>query len=61
MIERTDGHSPAWIVVLQAIHHGNDHRTHAGTVLLHHQLGEVEIDVWNYGLAEDVLKPLPSA
>jgi uncharacterized damage-inducible protein DinB len=61
MIERTDGHSPGWIVVLQAIHHGNDHRTHAGTVLLHHQLGEVEIDVWNYGMAEDVLKPLPSA
>jgi uncharacterized damage-inducible protein DinB len=61
MIERTDGQSPAWIVVLQAIHHGNDHRTHAGTVLLHHKLGELEIDVWGYGLAEGVLQPLPSA
>jgi uncharacterized damage-inducible protein DinB len=59
MIERREGgESPAWVVVLQAIHHGNDHRTHAGTVLLNHQLEAPEIDVWAYGWAEGKLLPL---
>jgi uncharacterized damage-inducible protein DinB len=60
MIERREGgHSPAWVVVLQAIHHGNDHRTHAGTVLLSHRLDVTDLDVWGYGLAEGALQPLP--
>jgi uncharacterized damage-inducible protein DinB len=60
MIERREGGvSPAWVIVLQAIHHGNDHRTHAGTVLLNHQLEAPEIDVWAYGWAEGALRPLP--
>lgn len=58
LIERRDGESPAWVVVLQAIQHGNDHRTHAGTVLLSHQLEAPEIDVWGYGIAEGALRPL---
>jgi uncharacterized damage-inducible protein DinB len=58
MVERRGGESPAWVFVLQAINHGNEHRTHAGTVLLNHQLGEPEIDVWYYGLAEGALKLL---
>ena len=48
----------AWVVVLQAIHHGNDHRTHAGTVLLNQQLEAPEIDVWSYAWAEGKLRPL---
>lgn len=59
MVERRGGESPAWVVVLQAIHHGNDHRTHAGTVLLNHQLEAPDIDVWSYGKAEGALRPLP--
>ncbi len=60
MVERREGgHSPAWVVVLQAIHHGNDHRTHAGTVLLSHRLGLIDIDVWGYAWAEGALRPLP--
>ena len=58
MVERRGGESPAWVFVLQAIHHGNDHRTHVGTVLLNHQLEAPEIDVWHYGLAEGALKLL---
>ena len=60
LIERREGgESPAWVVVLQAIHHGNDHRTHAGTVLLSHQLEAPEIDVWSYAWAEGALRKLP--
>jgi uncharacterized damage-inducible protein DinB len=60
MIERREGgESAAWVLVLQAIQHGNDHRTHAGTVLLSHQLEAPEIDVWGYAWAEGALRPLP--
>ena len=38
-IEMQDGTKvPAWVIVAQALHHGNDHRTHIGTVMLHHGL-----------------------
>jgi len=56
MVERRTGPQPAWVVVLQAIHHGNDHRTHAGTALLRHGLEPEEIDVWGYALAEGKLQ-----
>jgi uncharacterized damage-inducible protein DinB len=59
MIERRGGESPACVTVLQAIHHGNDHRTHAGTVLLSHQLEAPDIDVWSYAWAEGALRELP--
>jgi uncharacterized damage-inducible protein DinB len=59
MVQRREGGVvPAWVVVLQAIHHGNDHRTHAGTVLLSQQLEAPEIDVWSYAWAEGKLRPL---
>jgi hypothetical protein len=59
MVARRDGgQSPAWVIVLQAIHHGNDHRTHIGTVLLHNQLEAPEIDVWSCAWAEGALRPL---
>ena len=56
MVERSGGTYPAWVLVLQAIHHGNDHRTHAGTALLRHELAPGEIDVWGYGIAEGKLQ-----
>jgi len=49
---------PAWVVVAQAIHHGNDHRTHAGTVLLRHGVESPNVDVWEYAIAENALLPL---
>lgn len=56
MVERRSGPQPAWVIVLQAIHHGNDHRTHAGTALLRHGLAPEDIDVWGYGIAEGKLQ-----
>jgi uncharacterized damage-inducible protein DinB len=48
-----DGHKVALkksLIVVQAIHHGNDHRTQIGTILLSHSLPLEDIDVWSYGL-----------
>jgi uncharacterized damage-inducible protein DinB len=56
MVERSGGSFPAWVLVLQAIHHGNDHRTHAGTALLRHGFPPGDIDVWGYGMAEGKLQ-----
>jgi uncharacterized damage-inducible protein DinB len=59
MVQRREGGQvPAWVVVIQAIHHGNDHRTHVGTVLLNQELEAPDIDVWSYGWAEGKLRPL---
>jgi uncharacterized damage-inducible protein DinB len=58
-IRRRGVDSPAWVTVVQAIYHGNDHRTHAGTVLLSHELEAPDIDVWSYAWAEGMLRPLP--
>jgi uncharacterized damage-inducible protein DinB len=59
LLERPAGESRAWVGVLQALHQGNRHRTHVGTVLLNHGLEAPDIDVWNYAWAEGALKPLP--
>ena len=60
MVETRIGASPAWVFVMQAIHHGNDHRTHVGTVLLRNQLDLPDLDVWAYGEAVGALqRPLP--
>lgn len=48
-----DGRKVTWrksLIVVQAIHHGNDHRTQIGTIMLSHSLSLTEIDVWAYGL-----------
>ena len=37
------------VVVIQALHHGNDHRTHICTILGHHGLEYGDMDVWAYG------------
>jgi uncharacterized damage-inducible protein DinB len=39
------------VVVIQALHHGNDHRTHICTILGHHALSYGDMDVWAYGVA----------
>jgi uncharacterized damage-inducible protein DinB len=57
MIMLRDGDQvPAWVILSQAIHHGNDHRTHAGTVLMHHGITYPELDPWEYGSAIGALQ-----
>lgn len=47
--------SDGWVVGsalwAQALHHGNDHRTQVGTILLHHDLHLPWLDVWAYAYA----------
>ena len=38
-----------WVVVVQAMHHGNDHRTHICTILGAHDIPYGDMDVWAYG------------
>jgi uncharacterized damage-inducible protein DinB len=47
------------ILLVQAIHHGNDHRTHVCTVLGHHHLPYPDMDVWTYGEATGKYLDLP--
>ena len=37
------------VVIIQALHHGNDHRTHVCTILGQHGIPYGEMDVWAYG------------
>jgi uncharacterized damage-inducible protein DinB len=37
------------VVVIQALHHGNDHRTHICTILGRHGLDYGDMDVWAFG------------
>jgi uncharacterized damage-inducible protein DinB len=39
------------LIVVQAIHHGNDHRTHICAVLGSHSIPFEDIQVWSYMLA----------
>jgi uncharacterized damage-inducible protein DinB len=39
------------IVLVQALHHGNDHRTQICTILGHHGIPYGDMDVWAYGIA----------
>jgi uncharacterized damage-inducible protein DinB len=39
------------LIVVQAIHHGNDHRTHICTILGSHAIPYADMDVWTYALA----------
>lgn len=38
-----------WLVMTQAIHHGNDHRTHICTILGQNDLPYGDLDVWAFG------------
>jgi uncharacterized damage-inducible protein DinB len=48
----------AGIVLIQALHHGNDHRTHICTILGHHSLTYGDMDVWAYGDATGAIVPI---
>lgn len=42
-----------WVVMAQAIHHGNDHRTHICTILGQHGISYGDLDVWAFGVPSD--------
>ena len=46
------------VVLVQALHHGNDHRTHICTVLGSHGIAYGDMDVWAYGEAIGAIVPL---
>jgi uncharacterized damage-inducible protein DinB len=48
------------IVMIQALHHGNDHRTHICTILGHHQISYGDMDVWAYGDTIGAIVPITS-
>jgi uncharacterized damage-inducible protein DinB len=48
------------VVLLQAMHHGNDHRTHICTILGAHGIEYGGMDVWAYGQATGALAPVAS-
>ena len=41
------------LIVVQAIHHGNDHRTHIGTILGQNDISYGDLDVWAFGESND--------
>ena len=49
------------VVLIQALHHGNDHRTHVCSVLGHHGIPYGDIDVWAYGEAIGAIVPVATA
>jgi uncharacterized damage-inducible protein DinB len=46
------------VVIIQALHHGNDHRTHICTILGHHDIAYGDMDVWAYGHATGGIVPI---
>jgi len=48
------------VVLLQAMHHGNDHRTHVCTILGAHGIDYGHMDVWAYGQSTGALAPVQS-
>jgi uncharacterized damage-inducible protein DinB len=48
----------SWVVLIQALHHGNDHRTHICTILGHNGLTYGDMDVWAYGQANGGMTPI---
>jgi hypothetical protein len=48
------------VVIIQALHHGNDHRTHVCTVLGHHDIPYGDMSVWAYGEAIGAMVPVAS-
>jgi uncharacterized damage-inducible protein DinB len=48
------------VVLLQAMHHGNDHRTHVCTILGQHGIECGHMDVWAYGHATGALVSVSS-
>lgn len=46
------------VVLIQALHHGNDHRTHICTILGHNGITYGDMDVWAYGEATGAMAPI---
>jgi len=46
------------VVLLQALHHGNDHRTHICTILGQHGVEYGDMDVWAYGAVSGAMVAL---
>ena len=42
-----------WLVMTQAIHHGNDHRTHICTILGQNRIDYGDVDVWAFADTND--------
>ena len=49
------------VVLVQAMHHGNDHRTHICTILGAHDIPYGDMDVWAYGQAIGGIVPIASS
>jgi len=49
------------VLLIQALHHGNDHRTHLCTILGHHGIPYDEMDVWAYGASIGAAVQLPKS
>jgi uncharacterized damage-inducible protein DinB len=50
---RAGGEVRNWVVMAQAIHHGNDHRTHICTILGQNGISYGDLDVWAFGVTND--------
>lgn len=48
------------VVLIQALHHGNDHRTHVCTILGAHEITYGDMDVWAFGDATGLIVPVES-
>jgi uncharacterized damage-inducible protein DinB len=42
-----------WVAMVQAIHHGNDHRTHICTILGQNGISYGDVDVWAFAGTDD--------
>ena len=49
------------LLLTQAVHHGNDHRTHVCTILGAHHIAYPDMDVWSFGEATGKLVELGKA
>ena len=49
------------VVLIQAMHHGNDHRTHLCTIFGAHGIDYGDMDVWAYGEATGAMVPLSAS
>jgi uncharacterized damage-inducible protein DinB len=49
------------VVLLQAMHHGNDHRAHVCSILGAHSIDYGDMDVWAYGAATGAMVPLAAS
>ncbi len=47
------------VILIQTLHHGNDHRTHVCTILGVHGIAYGEMDVWAYGEATGAMIRVP--